>query len=382
MNKNIFKVTILILIITIAFMTIPKVEYAAETETKIGDIDGDGIIDTRDRTKISQYIAAMRVQKIAEKHPDWILSDAKFKAADINEDGVIDARDTSRVLRYIAAKVPKIKQKHPDWRTYIESKWTVEATGITLDKTSLTIEKGKTTKLTATITPTNVTEKVVTWSSSDTKVATVDGIGNVEGKSAGIAIITATTKNGKTASCEVKVTETTVTPTTPTVTTKNINNTIVTLSTTAVTYNGKLQTPSVTVKDGNTTLKNGTDYTVSYANNKNAGTATVTITGKGKYTGAIAKNFKINKANYDMSKVKFPNVTVTYDGKAHLITATGLPTGVKVTYTNNGKTVAGTYKVTAKFTGDATNYNIISDKTAFDNGSGYVPAGPARLRLK
>ena len=45
------------------------------------------------------------------------------------------------------------------------------------------------------------------------------------------------------------------------------------------------------------TLKKGTDYTVSYKNNTNVGTATVTITGKGNYTGTVKKTFKITKAN-------------------------------------------------------------------------------------
>ena len=56
--------------------------------------------------------------------------------------------------------------------------------------------------------------------------------------------------------------------------------------------------------------------------------------------------------------------TVTYNGKNQSLKATGLPTGVKVTYTNNSKKKIGEYKVTAKFTGDTTNYNAIPDKTA------------------
>ncbi len=51
----------------------------------------------------------------------------------------------------------------------------------------------------------------------------------------------------------------------------------------AKTYNGKAQTQSITVKDDTKTLKDGTDYTVSYKNNKDAGTATIVITGKGNY---------------------------------------------------------------------------------------------------
>lgn len=56
-------------------------------------------------------------------------------------------------------------------------------------------------------------------------------------------------------------------------------------------YNGKEQKPAVTV----TGLTADTDYTVAYANNKDAGTATVTITGKGNYTKSIEKTFKIKK---------------------------------------------------------------------------------------
>jgi len=67
------------------------------------------------------------------------------------------------------------------------------------------------------------------------------------------------------------------------------------------TYTGKALTQSVTVKVGSTTLKSGTDYTVSYKNNKNVGTATVTIKGKGSYTGSITKTFKITKAKNTMT---------------------------------------------------------------------------------
>ena len=59
------------------------------------------------------------------------------------------------------------------------------------------------------------------------------------------------------------------------------------------TYNGRLQRPTVTVKLGNTTLKSGTDYTVSYRNNKKPGKATVTITGTGNYAGTKTATFKI-----------------------------------------------------------------------------------------
>ncbi len=59
--------------------------------------------------------------------------------------------------------------------------------------------------------------------------------------------------------------------------------------------NGKSVKPKVAVKLGGKTLKRGTDYTVSYLNNKNAGTGLVVIKGKGSYTGSVEKKFTISK---------------------------------------------------------------------------------------
>ena len=111
--------------------------------------------------------------------------------------------------------------------------------------------------------------------------------------------------------------------------------------------------------------------TVEYTNNNKTEPGVyeivATFTGDTEFHNAIPNKtaiLTINKANYNMSNVKFANSTVTYDNKAHSITATGLPEGVKVTYTNNGKTNAGIYTVTANFTGDPAKYNAIPSKTA------------------
>ena len=63
------------------------------------------------------------------------------------------------------------------------------------------------------------------------------------------------------------------------------------------TYTGSAIKPSVTVKDGKNTLTADTDYTTAYSGNINAGTATVTLTGKGNYTGTKTTNFSIGKAD-------------------------------------------------------------------------------------
>lgn len=66
----------------------------------------------------------------------------------------------------------------------------------------------------------------------------------------------------------------------------------------SATYTGKAFEPDVIVKDGETTLVKDTDYTLSYTNNINAGTATVTVTGKGNYTGTNSTcTFEISNAS-------------------------------------------------------------------------------------
>lgn len=83
----------------------------------------------------------------------------------------------------------------------------VAVTGITLDNAAASVEAGKTTKLTATITPENATDTGVTWASSDTKIATVKD-GTVTGVAAGTATITASSHadSKKTATSEITVT--------------------------------------------------------------------------------------------------------------------------------------------------------------------------------
>ena len=80
----------------------------------------------------------------------------------------------------------------------------VNATSVKLSKTALTLDNGRTATLTATVNPTNATNKTVTWTSSNTSIATVSK-GKVTAKAKGIATITAKTSNGKKATCKVTV---------------------------------------------------------------------------------------------------------------------------------------------------------------------------------
>ena len=125
------------------------------------------------------------------------------------------------------------------------------------------------------------------------------------------------------------------------------------------TYTGKALKPAVTVKYGTVTLKKNTDYTLAYKDNKKAGTATVTVTGKGNYTGSKAVKFKI--AAVKMAKLKYTVKDQTYSGKelSPVVTvkfgATKLKKGTDytVTYKNNKNVGLATITVEGKgnFTG-------------------------------
>ncbi|MBO4548067.1 MAG: Ig domain-containing protein, partial [Abditibacteriota bacterium] len=103
----------------------------------------------------------------------------------------------------------RVKTKDGGFTAKCKVKVTVPAvavTGVSLNKTSLTLSKGSTETLKATVTPSNATDKTVTWMSYDTSIATVTSAGVVKGVKAGTTTIRAKTKDGGfTVKCKVKV---------------------------------------------------------------------------------------------------------------------------------------------------------------------------------
>ena len=125
-------------------------------------------------------------------------------------------------------------------------------------------------------------------------------------------------------------------------------------------FTGKNITQSITVKYNGKTLKNGTDYTVSYSNNKKIGTATVKIAGKGSYTGTITKTFKINPAKQEIQKL-------TAKSKAFFVdwAQKGSATGYEIQYATNSKfTRAKKVTITNKKT-DKTTISKLSGKKKY-----------------
>lgn len=82
---------------------------------------------------------------------------------------------------------------------------TIVATGIKIDKSVTSMKEGETLKLTASITPDNVTDKKIIWESSNDSIATIDSNGEIIAKKSGIVEITASTSNGKTNTREITI---------------------------------------------------------------------------------------------------------------------------------------------------------------------------------
>jgi uncharacterized protein YkwD len=107
-------------------------------------------------------------------------------------------------------------------------------------------------------------------------------------------------------------------------------------------YTGKNITQNLTVKYNGTALKINEDYTVKYKNNKNVGTASVVITGKGNYTGTKTVTFKINPKATSISKVSAVSkgITVKWTKQA------SQTTGYEVQYSTSSNFKSGNKTVT------------------------------------
>ena len=124
------------------------------------------------------------------------------------------------------------------------------------------------------------------WTSADPSVAKVED-GVVYGKAAGNTKLTATAA-GSTISFNVRVTQ-------------SIEGAAIVLDHEEYVYDGSEKTPSATVKLDGKVLTEGKDYTLSYRNNTNAGTAEVVAEGTGLYSNSVSESFTIRKAEQDLT---------------------------------------------------------------------------------
>ncbi|MGN0140856.1 MAG: leucine-rich repeat protein, partial [Roseburia sp.] len=342
----------------------------ATVRLTVGSVSADCTVTVNQPVEwldLSEYDLELDVFETAQLSVTVYPSDATNKAvtwsssnpnvATVNANGLVTAKAKGTATIKATAK-----DGSGEWDSCEVTVRNKEVTAISINQSNLELEESKTAQLSVTVYPSDAMNKAVTWSSSNSSVATVDANGLVTAKAKGTATIKATAKDGSGAwdSCSVTVVKKTVQP-------KNISSCTATLKTTSYTYNGKERKPGVTVKDGSKTLTKDTDYTVSYAKNINKGTAEVTIKGKGNYTGSKKLTFTINAKKisdvkvsgiadqYYTGKAIKPGVTVK-DGSVKLVK----DTDYTLSYSDNKKT--GTATVTMKGKGNYTGSKKVTFK--------------------
>ena len=143
-----------------------------------------------------------------------------------------------------------------------------------------------------------------------------------------------------------------------------------TLDPTEYVYDGTEKKPAVTVKDGSAVLVEGTDYTLTYANNINAGTAKVTATGKGNYACTKTVEYTIKKADVTMTAPE-AKANLVYNAQAQTLVAAGTVQGGEMQYALDGENFSTTlptgtdakeYTVSYKVVGDQ-NHNDVAPQT-------------------
>lgn len=150
-----------------------------------------------------------------------------------------------------------------------------------------------------------------------------------------------------------------------TIISSDISSATLILSSDGLVYDGTEKRPLIAVKDKSFILTEGADYTVSYSSNINAGTARVTVTGKGSYSGSVSKSFTISPRNIAYASVSLSSYSYVYDGSAKKPSVSVYDdetgslysgTDYTVSYSNNTAVGTASVKVSGKgnYTGSVT----------------------------
>ncbi len=160
----------------------------------------------------------------------------------------------------------------------------------------------------------------------------------------------------------------------------DISDAEVTLSTSDYIYDGSSKEPSVTVVLEDTTLTDGIDYFVEYSDNINAGTATVTVTGKGNYAGELSYTFEIEQQEITADQFAVDTGSEVYTGSAitkEIVTELSEGTDYTVSYKDNTNVGTATITITGignyagelSYTFEIEQQEITADLFAVDTGS-------------
>ena len=214
-----------------------------------------------------------------------------------------------------------------------------EITGVNIVAENENMIVGDSQTLVAKTLPNNTTTTNVTWTSSDESIATIDQNGKLEAKKTGKVVITVVTKEeNKTDTCTINIG------------TIDIRQAVITLNNGNYTYSGVEIQPTITQVKLNNNVLQTTDYSISYSNNKNAGTATIVITGVGRYSGNCSKTFLIVPKSLE---IKANNKEIQYGQEIPILDyeVSGMVNGEIPAFDGNLKTTAssnsniGTYDI-------------------------------------
>ena len=290
-----------------------------------------------------------QVEPYNATHQDinWTSSDSDV--ASVDEDGTVTAKEYGTAY---------LRGYSYTGNCYVDCAVVVAEPSVELNDTAIAVEKGKTYKEDV-YTTGNLTQKF-TWSSADQTIATVDQNGLIKGIAEGQTTVSYTSEDGVYKKDLIVI----VTEKDPE-SREELQEEDVILKQSKLTYTGKAIKPEVTVIHDNVELAEGTDYSVYYNNNVDAGTATIYVTGKDQYSGVVEKQFTIDPYNisqltigaisdqiysgaeiYPEVKVKNGKVTLSEEVDYHL------------TYSNNIN--AGTAKIKVDGIGNYTGNRTIS----------------------
>lgn len=306
------------------------IEYGGaktEFDVEVKEIPVKKVNITANETSV---VKGQSIQLSASVEPDnasfkdivWSVEN-KGGSAKVSEDGLVTGLSTG-LCTVTATATNGVKES-------IDIYVKVPSVLLYLNKNKTSLYVGETETLTTTLSPLDTTD-VITWTSRNTNIAEVSAEGEIKGNKAGTTLITATTESGITATCDVTVKQ------------KMTECSVVGLYDQE--YTGDKITPSFSVTDGNDVLEKGTDYTVVYTNNTNAGEATVEVIGMGLYEGTLKKTFNIINSNVSQKPVKLLSLSkdrlTLYKGESEQLTLSITPvdTTDKVIWSNSDDSVA------------------------------------------
>ena len=200
--------------------------FLNNTQKDLADTNGDGTINISDATTIQKYLAALIDHfgqptnvSLSSTTLSMNVGDTKILTATITPNDVPkkDITWTSSDISIATVSNGTVTAISPGTVTITAKTYNgknakcmvtvkpIEPRSISLNKSTLTLNEGDTYQLSATVNPSNTTDKSVTWYSNNISVASVDSNGKVTAKSIGSATITAKTSNGKKSDCTITV---------------------------------------------------------------------------------------------------------------------------------------------------------------------------------